>query len=274
MDKAIDKKSSSVEKTTKKPAISVVIPVYNGENYLKKTLGYLSAQTFSDFELIFVDDGSTDRTGKILELFKSQSKIPTTIISQKNKGPGAARNAGLAKANGQYLALLDADDHYKSEFLEKLYEKATSTGAEIVVCRADEYWPELDRTVETPWTINEHLLPKLGVFSSTDISKNFFEVFVGWTWDKLFSADYIKKNKLKFQELRSTDDAFFCFMALIHAQKITFISDVLVHHTKYLPVEQGGSNTKSVSNSREASWDNFYKAFEAMKKTDEILGYI
>jgi len=277
-----------------KSEISVIIPVYNGENYLKRTLNCLSAQVFTSFEIIFVNDGSTDRTGQILETFKKQTNIPTTIVTQKNKGPGAARNAGLAQAQGRYISLLDADDIYEPEFLEKLHKRAISTGADVTVCRADEFWPELNRKVETPWTINEHLIPKkkrnggsdevaVDTFSSADIPKNFFEVFVGWTWDKLFKADYIKDIGLKFQELRSSDDAFFCFMALIRAKKLTIVDDILVHHVKYSPIDTMGRDDsgapfarkiriQSVSNSREGSWDNFHKALLAIKKQMEKWG--
>ena len=149
--------------------------------------------------------------------------------------------------------MLDADDIYDPEFLEKLFTRAAETKADIVVCRANKFWPEFDRTVETPWTIETRFMPKRVqnqdnscktnrvVFSSSEITDDFFGAFVGWTWDKLFRTDYIRKSGLKFQELRSTDDAFFCFMALIHAKKISIINNVLIHHVKYLPAGQGGT---------------------------------
>lgn len=169
------------------PAISVIIPVYNGENYLKRTLDCLKTQTFSDFELIFVDDGSTDRTTRVLKTFQNHAKIPTTVLTQKNKGPGAARNAGLSHARGNYLALLDADDIYEPELLEKLYKRAASTKADVTVCRANEFWPDLDRTVETPWTITNIYCQKIikVVIQTKRLSK-------------LFRAPIFQKISLKF----------------------------------------------------------------------------
>jgi glycosyltransferase involved in cell wall biosynthesis len=93
------------------PKISIIIPVYNAENYLEECLLSISQQTFGDFEILAINDGSTDRSLEILK--KYQAKEPRLqVISQENKGVSAARNLGLDNAKGEYIAFVDADDFY------------------------------------------------------------------------------------------------------------------------------------------------------------------
>ena len=115
------------------PQISVLIPVYNAERYLPQCLRSLSEQTFCDFEIIAVDDGSSDSSLKLLEDFAARDKR-LRIISQKNAGVAAARNRLLKEACGKYLAFVDADDWVKKEYLYKLYAAADRSGAEITRC--------------------------------------------------------------------------------------------------------------------------------------------
>lgn len=235
----------------KTPAISIVMPIFNAEPFLRQTLTCLLRQTFTDFELICVNDGSTDDTLDILKNFSPKFSGKVRIITQKNSGPGVARNRGLAKARGEYLAFLDADDIYEPNFLELAYRKIIADSGDIVVVRSDEYYPNTEEYISTPWTINTHLLPHHTPFAGIDIPENAFELFVGWPWDKLFRTDFIRKQHLRFQSLRSSEDASFCFMAIILAQKISVIDDILVHHRK---------TPGSVSNTREQTWSCFYDA--------------
>ena len=103
--------------------ISVIIPVYNGETYLAQCLDSIIGQTLKEIEIICVNDGSKDRTQQILEKYaEKDSRIQ--IISQENGGAGAARNAGLRIARGEYLSILDGDDFFEPDMLEKAYKKA------------------------------------------------------------------------------------------------------------------------------------------------------
>ncbi len=241
----------------KVPAISIVMPIYNAEPFLKQTLTCLLQQTFTDFELICVDDGSTDCTPELLRKFSSKFSHRMHIITQTNAGPGAARNAGIAKVRGKYLALLDADDIYEPNFLERTYQKITADQSDLVVVRSDEYHPDTDQYISTPWTINSHLLPSHIPFAGTDIPQNAFELFVGWPWDKLFRTDFIREQHLRFQNLRSSEDASFCFMSIILAQKISIVDNILVHHRK---------TPGSVSNTREQTWSCFYDALLDLRR--------
>ncbi len=103
--------------------VSVIIPVYNVEKYLRECLDSVINQTLSDIEIICVNDGSTDNSLAILEEY-AQKDTRIKIISKRNEGAGKARQAAIKKASGEYLAFLDGDDYYKSDFVEKMYASA------------------------------------------------------------------------------------------------------------------------------------------------------
>lgn len=114
------------------PIISVIIPVYNSERYLRDSLNSLLSQTFEDWEAICVNDGSTDSSGLILQEYAAKDKR-FIIISEPNSGQSVARNKALELAKGKYIAFLDADDLLKENFLEALYNAAEATNADMAI---------------------------------------------------------------------------------------------------------------------------------------------
>ena len=123
------------------PAISLVMPVYNVERYLSRALESVQNQTFKNFELIIVNDGSTDKSKEIAESFcdKNENFI---LINQENEGPSVARNTGLKVCKGDYIGFMDSDDSLEPEFLESLYNAAIENDADIVCCNFNLYYPE------------------------------------------------------------------------------------------------------------------------------------
>ncbi len=236
--------------------ISVIVPVFNAEKYLKECIDSIIAQTLREIEIICVDDGSTDNSLHILKDYAlKDSRI--AIIEQKNKGAGAARNLGLECAKGEYLSFLDADDFFEPSMLETMYNKAKKHSIDIIVCRSDKFLQEYGILEENPLSVNAKLLPNDDVFCTKDIEKNIFKTMIGWTWDKLFLASFIKEHGLKFQEQRTTNDMFFVFAALASSKKIAVCNTIFVHYRK---VKKG-----SLSVSRENSWHCFYDALIALK---------
>lgn len=116
------------------PKISIIVPVYNVQEYLAGCLESILAQTFQDFEVICVDDGSTDESGSIAEEY-AQKESRIHVIHQKNKGLSGARNTGLDKAKGKYVAFCDSDDYYHPEFLERMHEALETSGADVAGCQ-------------------------------------------------------------------------------------------------------------------------------------------
>jgi glycosyltransferase involved in cell wall biosynthesis len=111
--------------------ISIVIPVFNAEQFLKPCIDSLINQSLKEIELIFVNDGSIDSSQKIIESYGAKD-ARIKLVNQENKGVSAARNAGIAIANGSYLAFVDGDDFIEPYFLEQLYSTAIQYGAQII----------------------------------------------------------------------------------------------------------------------------------------------
>lgn len=131
------------------PEVSIIIPVYNNEQYIEKCIQSVLNQTFENFEVIVINDGSTDKSGEILEkLNREDSRI--ILIEQKNQGVAVARNRGMNKATGKYITFVDGDDYLKNDYIEKMYNLAEKEKLDMVICGltyVDEGGKELDRIV-------------------------------------------------------------------------------------------------------------------------------
>lgn len=237
--------------------VSVILPVYNVNQYLRQCLNSVLNQTLRDIEVICVDDGSTDESSNILLEYANKDQR-LKIVTQANSGAGAARNKGLEIAKGEYLSFLDADDFFELTMLEEAYAKCKELDADFVVFRSDSYNNDSKQYSQCLWTIKEHLLPQKEIFSYKDIKKDVFKVFNGWAWDKLYKRDFILKNGLCFQEQRTTNDLYFVFVALVVAERVALLKNrILAHHRR--------SISDSLSVTREKSWNCFYHALLALK---------
>lgn len=231
--------------------VSVIIPVYNQEKYLRKCLDSVVCQTLKEIEIICVDDGSTDSSLSILKDYeKSDSRI--VVISQDNAGAGAARNNGLKHAKGEYLSFLDSDDFFEPGMLEKSAAKLDETGVDFVVFHSDQYDESKDSFAFAKYVVRDEELPPYRPMNFRNLTMNPFKVFVGWAWDKVYRTDFVKKNNLTFQEQRTSNDLRFVFSALVLAKQFEVIPEILAHQRR--------NNSESLSNTREKSWDCFYRA--------------
>lgn len=236
--------------------VSVIVPVYNAEKYLRQCMDSIVNQTLREIEILCVNDGSTDGSLDILkEYAKADGRV--NIISQKNAGAGAARNTGLAQAKGEYLSFLDADDFFEPDMLEKAYAKAKEGKADLVVFESDQYFEEKDEFVKVGWTLRKAALPPYRPMYYRNFTDNVFKVFVGWTWDKLFKREFVLEYNLQFQEQRTSNDLLFVFSAIVLAKRIEIVEEVLVHQRR--------DSSDSLSKTREKSWDCFYEALKALK---------
>lgn len=238
------------------PLVSVIIPVYNVEHYLRQCLDSVRAQTLSDIEIICVNDSSTDGSLSILEEYaKKDPRIQ--VVTQPNGGAGAARNKGLSMAKGKYLSFLDSDDFFESDMLELAYKKAEEDKADFVVFNSDQYYTDKKKFVEVPWTLRIKELPPYMPFNHRQMTDNIFKVFVGWAWDKLYSREFVENNHLLFQEQRTSNDMLFVFSAVAIAKRISIVNKVLAHQRR--------DAKDSLSKTRENSWYCFYDALTALR---------
>lgn len=207
------------------PAISLVMPVYNVENFLSKALTSVENQTFKDFEMIIVDDGSSDKSYEIAEEFRI--KNPNfKLIKQENSGPAAARNTGVMHCKGEYIAFMDSDDYLEKNFLEELYKLAKKTGADITCCNFNMYFPNKKLKIYMPF----NSLP--GVYTkSKALRKLILDVSVHYfIWNKLYKRELFMERNIKFDDMYfediSTSPRLFYF-----AKTVAFTSKALYNYT-------------------------------------------
>lgn len=191
------------------PKISVIVPVYNVESYLRKSLSSLAAQTYQNLEVILIDDGSTDRSAEICKEFV-EAYPHFHYFYQENAGVSAARNAGIERASGELFAFFDSDDFADADMYELLVRMISDTGADIAAC---QFVAEQDGKVVCPIEENDKVL----VFSPREeyrellfIGKKFCGVEV---WDKLFRRELFEE--IRFPEGIAIGEDAVCFFDLL-----------------------------------------------------------
>lgn len=237
--------------------VSVIIPIYNAESYLRQSLDSIVNQTLKNIEIICVDDGSNDRSPEILKEYQDRD-ARIKVIRQENAGAGAARNRGLDESIGKYLSFLDADDFFEPNMLEEAVKCAETDNADYVVFKSGQYNTETDEYNYPKWVFQEVHLPPYTPFTYRQLTRNVFRVFVGWAWDKLYNREFVIKHNLRFQEQRTSNDLLFVFSALVVAKRISVCRQVLVHQRR--------DANDSLSKTREKSWQCFYDALTALRQ--------
>ena len=208
--------------------VSVIIPVYNAEKYIRECLDSLLCQTYPDFEIICVDDGSQDRSLEILRKYEEQdSRIK--VLTQRNQYAGVARNAGMERAQGKYLLFLDADDFFCEDMLEQAVREAEKRDTEILVFDAYKY-DNLNRKVKNEsWSFLVADIFGDGIKAAAEIADVVFQ-FTSPSPCKLFLKEFIDKNEIRFQEIKRANDLFFTFAALSCAERIGILRQKLMYY--------------------------------------------
>lgn len=207
------------------PLISVVIPVYNGEQYVEKMAEYMGRQTLRDFEVIFVDNGSTDETTLLLQKVCSASEN-MKFYSEPKRGVSAARNLGIEKACGRYLAFFDVDDIPGEEILQYLYELMVSgeSQADMAVCgyqkwKAGRLVEETERHGEKEVFSVPTEKALVCLFSASH--------YQGYIWNKLYRRDIISKYHIRFaQDICYNEDRLFVVEYVLHCNKIILGTEI------------------------------------------------
>lgn len=208
------------------PKVSVLIPVYNAEKYVEQCLAALSAQRFSDFEIICLDDGSRDSSVKVLrDVMRREPRL--RLIEQANAGVAAARNRLLAEARGKYVAFVDADDWAEPEYLQVLFAAAEKENADITKC----FFKEFDT--------------RTGTFQAACCASRFYKnpgdspaekflcgYYDSVVWGKLWRLDFLRAHGLTFLNGQVAEDLAFVTQAFCLARKIAFVRRELYIYRK------------------------------------------
>jgi glycosyltransferase involved in cell wall biosynthesis len=212
------------------PAVSVVVPVRNGEARLAKALGSILDQTLTDIEVIVVDDASTDATAEIIAEFAAADSRIRGVPGPGIGSASAARNVGLDLVAGEYLAVLDSDDHFAPKLLETLYERARTDAADIVVTKFRTVDQATGEATKADWAVRLADLPQEMPFSAEQMGDHVFLAFNPAAWNKLFRTEFIRRADLRFQALRRADDLFFTYMALALAERVSVVEGYLIDY--------------------------------------------
>ena len=212
--------------------ISVIMPVYNAQRFIRECIDSVLTQSFGDFELICVDQGSTDASSQIIAGYASQDPR-IIVVNPQNPHTGITLNQGMAIARGEYITLIEADGKFTPDALEKFYEKAKETGADVVI--ADTIaWDAIDGgSYLGDRGANRQYLPDKAMFSKEDIPKYILTLSSSNPWGKLFSNDLIKKFDLEFLDLKHAEDFYFVYLAFIRAECIATLAHPIIYYRVY-----------------------------------------
>jgi len=239
------------------PKISIIIPVYNVETYLAKCIDSILAQTFTDFECILINDGSTDNSGKLCDQYaKKDNRI--IVIHQENSGPSSARNAGLDTAKGEWIGFVDSDDWCDIDMFSKLYENSIKNNADISSCG----WKRINQnSIETCIQDKEYIYNSYEAINAMFSNK----YFTGYIWNKLIKAQYFSKYNIRFDiNIIPFEETLVLYKILKHIEKAVYLP---------IPYYNYVINPNSITNKSHLAWITALPAFEKMSslETNKII---
>lgn len=206
--------------------ISIIMPLYNAQKFLEEAIESVLQQTYSRFELICVDDGSTDNTVSIVKKYMTRDKRVKLIKNGKKIGAAIARNNGIKKAQGDYISFLDGDDIFEPDMYQKAHDCIEANKLDLVCFEYIHVPTEKINEKQFVFHSNTYLEKYCKApFRLSDI--NYID-FISWAegpWNKLIRKDFIKSNKLEFQNLQCSNDIYFSLMTYILSDRIMFLKD-------------------------------------------------
>ena len=213
------------------PEISVIVPVYNVDKYLKKCLDSILVQTFSNIEIICVNDGSTDNSRKILEEYKNKdSRIK--IVDKKNGGLSSARNAGMKVAVGEYISFIDSDDWIEPTMLEKLYESMTTHNTDITICAVHQFDEQKQQNDDTNkyYTLEYFDESFDNCAFSYEKTRPFIMDVCVMAWNKLYRRSHIDECQAEFPDGLIFEDGPFFFSIFFKTKRVSIVRDFLYNY--------------------------------------------
>ena len=250
--------------------LSVIIPVYNVENYLNECLDSVINQTLEDMEIICIDDGSTDNSPHILKEYSKKDKR-IKIITKENGGQATARNLGIKEAQGEYIAFVDSDDFIEPTMFEKLYTKAKDNNLDIAMCKIATYDNQTEEIKDNVWYY------MLGVFR--DFEKDIFNhkdtkeftCHIAVTpYNKIYKTTLLKENNILFPEGLIFEDEKFFYDTYLRAKRVSIVDEFLY----YYRINRKGSTVDTIKDNDFSDIVPISKLIrETFKETDNYEDY-
>lgn len=227
--------------------ISIIIPVYNIQNYIARCLDSILGQTLTEFEVICVNDGSIDNSVEVIKRYMDlDSRIK--LINQKNAGPGAARNNGIRNAKGDYIGFVDGDDFIEKDMFEALYSKAVKYNADVAISNANLFYPSDGKKVLFRDYNKMQMLDNMGSFTAWEYP--WVLTLIGM-WDRIFKREFVEKIKFYNPEGRFYEDHLPSYMSSVLAEKM-----VIVNQANYNYRQQRSDST--IGKEREVDFFKFH----------------
>jgi len=206
--------------------ISVIVPAFNVQDYVNKCIQSILNQSYTNMEIIIINDGSTDDTLSLIKNFEYDTRVK--VINQANAGVSAARNAGIDAATGDYLAFVDSDDYIEPDMYEKLVDAVIQNNADMAVCNYNMIFP--DKIIKQYSKINNQTI---------DVQADVYSYFVNYCAcpkpnnyivTRLYKTDVVKNSNVRFEKYSLGDDTLFNFKLLPYTNKVTFIPHGLYNY--------------------------------------------
>lgn len=251
--------------------ISVIVPIYNVEPYLRQCLDSIVSQTYRNLEIILIDDGSPDNCGAICDEYAANDPR-VTVIHKQNGGLSAARNDGIAQAAGDWIAFVDSDDWCEHDYYEQMLRSAQQNDADLIF--AYGYYVDYPDRVKKVRTFpkcfaakDEESLELLTV--KTLLPGKSCGVAFGYPWDKLYRKESIIKNQILFDESQKAwEDCWFNFRYFDRASKIVCVPAVGYHYRQTVSSITRGYNSKAL-----VTMCNVISVIEAYAKQNGLYGH-
>ena len=252
--------------------ISIIIPVYNVENYLARCIESVLGQSFGDLEIIIVDDGSTDTSSAICDRYATEDKRVKVIHKKRNEGLVAARKTGIMAATSKFIGYVDGDDWIEPDMYDELYRIITGEDADIAVC--SRYNDSIYGKVQIQQGIPEGVYDRNGIreriFPRMIVGEGFFE----WglspaVWDKLYRREFATVRQMKVDDsIMMGEDAALTYPLMLDIKRITITHRCLYH---YRQVEDSMVRTSADTNPN-AERERFRKLYSYVKHELDICG--
>ena len=213
--------------------VSIIVPSYNVEKYIEKTIKSILNQTMTNIEIICVNDGSKDATLTILKKMQEQDER-ITVIDKENEGIWKARLDGIKNATGDFIAFIDADDYIEPRYIEKLYNNIIANNSDIAICGFKRIDEKTNKVLSKEMKYKEDRIIEKDVNFEEIISIN------SAVWNKMYKASILKEIKNFKNPPRKLEDVIFILLVYLRTKKISFVNDYLYN---YMVIEGSAMNT-------------------------------